>query len=55
MPTPRLRTCLLAGALLLAVAPLEAGIRVELDGVVKAVHVRPGDVVAARDLLIEFE
>ena len=33
MPTPRLRTCLLAGALLLAVAPLEAGIRVELDGV----------------------
>jgi len=34
---------------------MESQIRAERDGVVKAVHVRPGDMVAARDLLIEFE
>ena len=34
---------------------MESQIRADRDGVIRAVHVRPGDVVAARDLLIEFE
>jgi pyruvate carboxylase len=34
---------------------MESQIRAERDAVVKAVHVAPGDVVAARDLLVEFE
>ena len=34
---------------------MESQIRADREGTIKAVHVRPGDVVAARDLLIEFE
>ena len=33
---------------------METQIRAEQDGVVKAAHVRPGDTVAARDLLVEM-
>jgi pyruvate carboxylase len=33
---------------------METQIRAERDGVVKGVHVKPGDTVAARDLLIEL-
>jgi pyruvate carboxylase len=33
---------------------METQIRAEHDGVVKAVHVRPGDTVGARDLLVEM-
>jgi pyruvate carboxylase len=33
---------------------METQIRAEQDGVVKAVHARPGDTVAARDLLVEM-
>src|SRR5690606_29740270 len=33
---------------------METQIRAERDGVVRAVHVKPGDTVAAHDLLIEF-
>ena len=33
---------------------METQIRAERDGAVKAVHVRPGDTVAARDLLVEM-
>jgi pyruvate carboxylase len=33
---------------------METQIRAERDGLVKAVHVRPGDTVAARDLLVEM-
>jgi pyruvate carboxylase len=33
---------------------METQIRAEREGVVKAVHARPGDTVAARDLLVEM-
>ena len=34
---------------------METGLHAERDAVVKAVHVRPGDQVDAKDLLVEFE
>ncbi|RYH11850.1 pyruvate carboxylase [Tropicimonas sp. IMCC6043] len=34
---------------------METGIHAERDAVIKAVHVRPGDQVDAKDLLVEFE
>ena len=33
---------------------METQIRAERDATVKAVHVKPGDTIAARDLIIEF-
>jgi len=34
---------------------MESQIRAERDGVVKAVHVKSGDTIAAKDLLVEFQ
>jgi pyruvate carboxylase len=34
---------------------METGIHVDHDAVVKAVHVRPGDQIDAKDLLVELE
>ena len=33
---------------------MESMLRAERDAVVKAIHVKPGDAVAAKDLLLEF-
>ena len=33
---------------------METQIRAERDGTIKAVHVRTGETIAARDLLVEF-
>lgn len=46
-----------AGDLLLTIEAMkmETGIHAERDGVVKAVHIRAGDGIDAKDLLIEFE
>ena len=33
---------------------METQIRAEREGLVKAVHVKPGDTVSAHDLLIEY-
>ena len=34
---------------------METGLTADRDGVVKAVHVSPGDQIDAKDLLLEFE
>lgn len=34
---------------------METLLTAERDAAVKAVHVKPGDVIAARDLLVEFD
>jgi pyruvate carboxylase len=46
-----------AGDLLLTIEAMkmETGIHAERDGVVKAVHVRAGDGIDAKDLLVEYE
>ena len=46
-----------AGDLLLTIEAMkmETGIHAERDGMVKAVHVRAGDGIDAKDLLVEFE
>jgi len=45
-----------AGDMLLAIEAMkmETGIHVERDAVIKAVHVRPGDQIDAKDLLVEL-
>ncbi|HHW64400.1 MAG TPA: hypothetical protein GX403_10730, partial [Rhodocyclaceae bacterium] len=44
------------GAPLLSIEAMkmETAMTADADVVVKAVHVRPGDVIAVKDLLIEF-
>ncbi|SFC07162.1 pyruvate carboxylase [Tropicimonas isoalkanivorans] len=46
-----------AGDLLVTIEAMkmETGLRAERDSVVKAVHVRPGDQIDAKDLLVELE
>ena len=46
-----------AGDLLLTIEAMkmETGIHAERDGVVKAVHIRAGDGIDAKDLLVEYE
>ena len=46
-----------AGDVLLTIEAMkmETGLNAEQDGVVKAIHVKPGDQIDAKDLLIEFE
>ncbi len=46
-----------AGDLLVTIEAMkmETGLHAERDAVVKAVHVRPGDQIDAKDLLVEFE
>ena len=33
---------------------MESMLRAERDGIVSAVHVKPGEIVSAKDLLLEF-
>jgi pyruvate carboxylase len=44
------------GARLVAIEAMkmETVLNAEHDAIVKAVHVKPGEVVAAKDLLVEF-
>ena len=48
---------MVAGDLLVTIEAMmmETGLSAEADAVIKAVHVRPGDQIDAKDLLIEFE
>ncbi|MTE01447.1 hypothetical protein GIY56_14255 [Paracoccus sp. YIM 132242] len=34
---------------------METGLHADRDGVVKAIHVRPGEQIDAKDLLVEIE